>query len=226
MVCRACCRVGLATIVVIASAPATHAEPQSALAAWEVSPQHFVSHDAHFYTGCQSGATTHPLVEVHYHCSRQGKNSEGPHRERRCWPHLQVHCLSSGGLRGHCQYPAVRVPPRTSFMSSQGAECASTRCHTSCGSGSRLPDKEGSSAITCPVAPDPTSPLGRASVLPRVPRLWSPPPCSGGLRRCNASRGSLWAMNKEMLRHNGRAARLARYRDTLTCYQGPCKTCE
>jgi hypothetical protein len=43
------------------------------------------------------------------------------------------------------------------------------------GSGPRLPSREGYDAIVCPTAPNPASPMG-------------------GLRRCHASRGSLWAM--------------------------------
>jgi hypothetical protein len=75
-----------------------------------------------------------------------------------------------------------------------------------------LPAKVGSYVVTCPVAPDPTSLLGRALAFPRVswlrtlpsrralvppcvPRHQTPPPCSGGLRRCHVSRSSLWAAN-------------------------------
>jgi hypothetical protein len=43
-----------------------------------------------------------------------------------------------------------------------------------------LPTGEGSGATTCPMAPDPTSLLGRALALPRVPRLRTPPPCWEG----------------------------------------------
>jgi hypothetical protein len=84
------------------------------------------------------------------------------------------------GDGGHCWYPVDWVPPRTSFKSSQGAERAPTRYHASCGSASRLPTKEGSIAITRPVSPYPTSPSGRASLLPHVMQHRSPPPCSGG----------------------------------------------
>jgi hypothetical protein len=51
--------------------------------------------------------------------------------EKMCWPHLRVRSLSRGGPEGHCQYPIDRVPPRTGFKTTQGAERASTRCHVS-----------------------------------------------------------------------------------------------
>jgi hypothetical protein len=43
--------------------------------------------------------------------------------------------------------------------------------------------------VTYPAALDPTSLPMRASVLPRVTRLWTPPPCLGGLRCCHVSHG-------------------------------------
>jgi hypothetical protein len=43
---------------------------------------------------------------------------------------------------------------------------------------------------TCPTAPDPASLLRRALMLPRTPRLWTPPPCSGGLLCYHMSHGS------------------------------------
>jgi hypothetical protein len=49
-------------------------------------------------------------------------------------------------------------------------------CHVSHGSGPCLPVKEGSSAATCPVAPDLASLLRRAPVLSCVPRLRTSPP--------------------------------------------------
>jgi hypothetical protein len=39
-------------------------------------------------------------------------------------------------------------------------------------------------------APEPAFLLGRASVLPRAPRLWTPPPSSEGLQCCHTSHGS------------------------------------
>jgi hypothetical protein len=52
--------------------------------------------------------------------------------------------------------------------------------------------QEGSGATVCPVAPDPSSLLwGRgAPMSPRVPQLWTLPPCSGGLRRHHTSHSS------------------------------------
>jgi hypothetical protein len=43
--------------------------------------------------------------------------------------------------------------------------------------------------VTCPAAPDPASLLRRALALPRVSRLRTPPPCSGGLWCCHVSHG-------------------------------------
>jgi hypothetical protein len=48
----------------------------------------------------------------------------------------------------------------------------------------------GSRAAMCHMAPDPTSLLGRALVLPRAPRLRTPPPCLGGLQYCHLSHSS------------------------------------
>jgi hypothetical protein len=49
------------------------------------------------------------------------------------------------------------------------------------GFGPRLPAQKGSSAVTCPTAPNHAFLLRRALVLPHVTRLRTPPPCSGGL---------------------------------------------
>jgi hypothetical protein len=56
--------------------------------------------------------------------------------------------------------------------------------------GSCLPAREGSGATTCPTTLDSVSLFGRAPALPRVPRLWILPPCSGGLWRCHVSYGT------------------------------------
>jgi hypothetical protein len=48
------------------------------------------------------------------------------------------------------------------------------RCHVSYGSEPRLPIEVGSSAATCPIAPDLASRLRWASTLPRVPRVYAP----------------------------------------------------
>jgi hypothetical protein len=79
--------------------------------------------------------------------------------------------LSRGGPRSHCWYPAVRVPPHTSFRPRQGEGCASAHCHV-------------------PMAPDPASLLRRAPAQPCAPRLRTPPPCSGGLRYYHVSHSS------------------------------------
>jgi hypothetical protein len=59
--------------------------------------------------------------------------------------------------------PRLRTPPPCS----RGLQ----RCHVPRGSGSRFPIREGSGTATCPVAPDPTSLIGRAPALPYVPQL-------------------------------------------------------
>jgi hypothetical protein len=63
--------------------------------------------------------------------------------------------------------------------------------HVSRGSRSCLPTQEGSSAAMSPMTLDPASLLRRAPVLPHVPRHWTLPPWSGGLRRCHVSCGSV-----------------------------------
>jgi hypothetical protein len=89
------------------------------------------------------------------------------------------------------------------------------RCHVSRGFGSCLPVWEGSSAATCPATSDPTSLLGRAPTLPRVPRHQTQPPCSRGLRRCHVSCGSLWATNLK----NKESLSWPTYVTRLTCLQ-------
>jgi hypothetical protein len=89
-------------------------------------------------------------------------------REKGCWPHLWVLCLSQGGPRGHYHYPTNRVPPCRS--SKKGKTCAHTQpraprhrtshpsseelgcCHASRGASSHLPTQGASGATTCPVA--------------------------------------------------------------------------
>jgi hypothetical protein len=78
----------------------------------------------------------------------------------------------------------LHIPP----PHQEGLRC----CHTSCSIGAHLPAQEGTSTATRLVALDPAS-------------------CQGGLWRCHASHGSLWALKKEMLTHNGHAARLTHY---------------
>jgi hypothetical protein len=81
--------------------------------------------------------------------------------------------------------PTLPCVPRLGTLPpcSGGLRC----CHVSHGSGPCLPAREGSGAATCPMTPDPASLLGRAPALPRVLRHRTPPPCSGGLRRCHVS---------------------------------------
>jgi hypothetical protein len=57
----------------------------------------------------------------------------------------------------NCRHPEDHVPPHTSSKSRQGAERASTRCHTSCSFGPHLPTDVGSGATTCHATPDLTS---------------------------------------------------------------------
>jgi hypothetical protein len=59
---------------------------------------------------------------------------------------------------------------------SGGFQC----CHMSHGFRPRLSAWEGYGAATCHMISDLTSLLRRAPVLPRIPRLWTLPPCSGG----------------------------------------------
>jgi hypothetical protein len=95
------------------------------------------------------------------------------------------------------------------------------RCHMSRGSGSCLPAQVGSGAAMCPMALDPTSLLGRAPVLPCVPRYHTLPPCLGGLQCYHVSRCSLWATdlkNKEMLSWPTYAAILMCFQDMPTHY--------
>jgi hypothetical protein len=82
---------------------------------------------------------------------------------------------------------------RTLPPCSGGLRC----CHVSHDCGPHLLAREGSSAVICRMAPDPTSEhldstflLWRAPVLPRVTQLWTPPHCSGGLWCCHVSHDS------------------------------------
>jgi hypothetical protein len=101
------------------------------------------------------------------------------------------------------------APDSTSLL--RGLWC----CHVSRGSGPRLPAREGSNTVTCPAALDLASLFGRVLALPRVPWLRTPPPCSGGLRRCHMSRSSQRAMS---LRNEERTS-LHRHAAGLVCFQ-------
>jgi hypothetical protein len=91
---------------------------------------------------------------------------------------VDFHSCRLPSHRHRYRYHAERVPLHTSFKPRQGAERASTHCHV-------LPH-----IAMCSMAPDPASLLGRALVVPRVPRLWIPHPHSGGLRRCYVPHGN------------------------------------
>jgi hypothetical protein len=75
----------------------------------------------------------------------------------------------------------LRTPPPCSV----GLQC----CHVPHSFGPRLPARKGSSAATCHMTSDLTTLLGRAPILPRVTRLRTPPPCSGGLQCCHVPHG-------------------------------------
>jgi hypothetical protein len=100
-----------------------------------------------------------------------------------CWPHLWVRGLSQGGPVGHCRYPADLVLLHIGLSLRQGARHIAT-CLVA-----PDPAREGSDAATCYMALDPTSLLGRDPALPCVPRFWTLPLCSRGLRRCHVPRG-------------------------------------
>jgi hypothetical protein len=85
----------------------------------------------------------------------------------------------------------------------------------------RRPAWEGFGAAMCLTALDPASLLGRVLTLPCTPRLQTPPPWSGGLRRCHVFCGSLWAVdlkNKERLSWPTYAANLACFHGTPACF--------
>jgi hypothetical protein len=60
----------------------------------------------------------------------------------------------------------------------------------SCSSGPHLPAEAGSSATTCPTAPNLASLSGWVLALPHVLYLRASPPGQGGLRCCRVSHGS------------------------------------
>jgi hypothetical protein len=68
--------------------------------------------------------------------------------------------------------------------------CVTTRCHMSSGTGPYRPVQEGSGTATHPMAPDLTSPLGRAPTSPHVPELRTPHSRSGWVRCRHVSHGS------------------------------------
>jgi hypothetical protein len=92
-------------------------------------------------------------------------------------------CLPARQGSGAATCPTAPDPPPCSG----GLQC----CHVPHGFRLHLTAWEGFGAATCSTALDPTSLLERAPALSRAPQLWTPPPCSGGLRRCHC--GSLLA---------------------------------
>jgi hypothetical protein len=106
--------------------------------------------------------------------------------EKRYWPHLWVRCLSRGGPGGHCRYLADQVPLRTRLKSSPTAPDLAPSIgglrhrHVPHDTGlasrqeratvsprvprfqTRLPVREGSGVMACPVAPGP--PPGRGEL--------------------------------------------------------------
>jgi hypothetical protein len=141
--------------------------------------------------------------------------------EKRCWPHLRARYLPRGGPGGHYRYPEDRVPLHTSFKMRQREECASVHCHMHCGSGPCLPTKAGSSATTCPSAPDPASLLGRAPALSRVPQLRTHLPAQEG------SGAAMCPLALDPASLLGRAKALPRVLQlqTLPPYQGQLRRC-
>jgi hypothetical protein len=83
-----------------------------------------------------------------------------PHSKRQ-WPKAKL-----------CRYPTDWVPPRTSFKPRQRVGHAPAHCNVP------------------PQLRNPPPCLGRAVVLPHVPRIYTPPLRLGGLWRCHASWGS------------------------------------
>jgi hypothetical protein len=76
---------------------------------------------------------------------------------------------------------------------------------------------------TCPVAPNSASLPRRAPVLPRVPRLRTPPPCSGGLQCYHVSHSSGPRLPTEAASGAATCPRLwipSPYSGGLRCYHG------
>jgi hypothetical protein len=99
-----------------------------------------------------------------------------------------------------CDY----VPPRVPWYWTLWPHLGGFRCHlASLGFGPCLPTQEGSSATTRPVALGPTSLIRRASELPCISWIWTPPPNLGGLQHRHVSHNYLWGMDKEVFGCNG-----------------------
>jgi hypothetical protein len=83
--------------------------------------------------------------------------------------------------------PALPCVPRP--RTSPPCQGGLRRYHVSYGPGPPLLIEVGSSAATCPTAPDLTYLPRWAPTLSRVPRSRTSPPCRGGLQRCHVSYG-------------------------------------
>jgi hypothetical protein len=101
----------------------------------------------------------------------------------------RVHCLSRGGLRGHCRYPADQVPPRTSSRTRQKARHANHMLPRVIKFSMNRTARGSSGATTCHAAPAPAAQPGVAPRSPRVLRLQLPLPAQGSsvVAMCHAA---------------------------------------
>jgi hypothetical protein len=81
------------------------------------------------------------------------QSSERLHGEG-CWPHPRVRSLSRGGPKSHCRYPEDQVPPCTSSKSKMKDK---TSAHACVSRDTHLLAQGSSEAVTCLVAPAPTT---------------------------------------------------------------------
>jgi hypothetical protein len=133
---------------------------------WQRSPDHI----------CKMGLAVQLfIIQQESHAGAYNGNRPLPSPKPAPLPIRATASLSSQAFRrgGHdsgCRYLVDRVFLHIGFKSTQGAGCASTRCHVLYSFRSRLPADVGSGAATCPVAP-------------------GSHPCHGGLWRCHVSPG-------------------------------------
>jgi hypothetical protein len=73
------------------------------------------------------------------------------------------------------------TPPYKLQDKKSSRACNHARCHVLSCSGPYLPVEASSGAATCAAAPNLASLPRRALVLPHVSRLWTSPPCRGGI---------------------------------------------